>query len=210
LSGEDLCVEFPAVLAGHGAFEAFHDRAHGRVVCGELFGAILNGDVGSDASVFVVSYFVGFLESPPPAHVVDEDRAKLRVPALDDPQEVLECVAALDADAAFAGVDEGPNGGDAVCVCVSLDEGVLVFCGVLLVVRGHADVLGCLYDTARVVSGLARMAQRHNYKDRGRDAEQLTRPCVVAMNRRFLPAILSYTTGCHELPKRCSLPTIAG
>ena len=95
LSCEDLGAEFPTVLAGHGAFEAFHDRAHWRVVGGEVFGAILDGDVGPDASVFVVRSLVGFLESSPPADVVHEDCAKVRVPALDGAQEFLQRVAAV-------------------------------------------------------------------------------------------------------------------
>jgi hypothetical protein len=76
LSREDFGAEFPAVLAGHSALEAFHDRAHWRVVRREVFGAILDRDAGPDAPVFVVRSLVGFLESTPPADVVHEDRTK--------------------------------------------------------------------------------------------------------------------------------------
>ena len=141
LAREHFCAEFPAVLAGHGALEAFHDRAHWRVVRGELFGAILDGDVGSDAPEFVVRAFVGFLESSPPADVVHEDRAKVRLAAFDRPEEVLQCIPALNAHAALARVGEGAHDGYAACVRESLDGGVLVFCRVLLVVGRHADVL---------------------------------------------------------------------
>jgi hypothetical protein len=100
-----------------------------------LFGAILDRDIGPDTPEFVIRPFVGFLETTPPADVVDEDGAKVRLPALYSAKEVLKCVPALNPYAALAGIDEGTNDGDAVRFRESLDRGVLVLRGVLLVVR---------------------------------------------------------------------------
>lgn len=140
LSSEDLGAQFSAVFAGHRAFEALYHGAHRTGVIWEVFGAVLDGDFASLALEFVVGRFVGVLEAAPAAYVVDEDRGEVGGAAVDDAQEFLQRVAAVDANAALARVCESADDEQAVFVRISLDGGVLIFRRVLLVFGGHADV----------------------------------------------------------------------
>lgn len=140
LSGEDLGAEFSAVFASHGTFEALDDGAHRAGVVREVFGAVLDGDLEPLTLEFVVRCFVCVLEAAPAADVVDKDGRKVGGAAVDDTQEFLQRVAAVDANTALARVREGAHDEQAVLVSISLDGGVLIFRRVLLVLGGHADV----------------------------------------------------------------------
>jgi hypothetical protein len=91
----------------------------------------------------------------------------------------------LNADAAFAGVDEGANDGHAFRVRESLDGVVLVLRGVLLVVRGHAHVLRCLDETARVVRGMRIARHEKNHPGQEREADHKIGHMIVS-SRTFL------------------------
>ena len=170
LAREHFGAKLAAVFSRHGALKAFHDRAHWRIVCREVFGAVLDRNVRADTAEFVVRAFVGFLESPPTAHVVHENGAEICLATLDSAEKILQRIAALNADAALAGVDEGADDGHAVCVRESLDGVMLVFRGVLLVIRGHAHVFRGLNENTRIVRCLS-LALRHENNDPGQQHE---------------------------------------
>ena len=122
-------------------------------------GAVLYGDVGFNTPEFVVRSLVRFLEASPPAHVIYKNRAEVRLSTFDYAEEVLQRVSPLNSHATYPRVDEGAHDGDAVRVRETLDWGVLVLGGILLVVRRHAYVFCGLDDTARVVSGMTTEAK---------------------------------------------------
>jgi hypothetical protein len=71
-----------------------------------------------------------------------------------------------------------------VFVRISLDGGVLVFRGVLLVLGGHADILRRPDEAANRIT---MFPQCHNDNDGDRHHQHETRGGVVTMDRRFLP-----------------------
>ena len=92
-----------------------------------MLGAVLDGDVAVNALEFVVRSFVGILEAAPAADIVDEDGGKVGGTTVHGAQEFLQRVAAVDAQAALAGVRKGPDDDHLVLVGVVLDCGVLIF-----------------------------------------------------------------------------------
>jgi hypothetical protein len=77
LADENLRGELAAVLAGHGAFDAFDDRRNGAAVVLKLLGAVVDVDLRGPADVLVVGTFVGLLKASPPAYAVYEDGVAL-------------------------------------------------------------------------------------------------------------------------------------
>ena len=99
---EDLGGKFSAVFAGHGAFDAFDDGGHRAAVVFKLLRAVVDGDAGLAAYVFIIGALVGILEPPPAADIVHQDAGELHRAALDILDHLGERVAALDVQAAFA------------------------------------------------------------------------------------------------------------
>jgi hypothetical protein len=162
LSGEHLGAELAAVFAGHRAFEAFHHRAHWRVVGGKMFSAILDGDVRPDAPEFVIRSLVGLLEASPAADVVNQNRTEFCLTAFYRSKKVLERVTTLNPDATLARIDKRAYDLDPVLAGETLDYGVLILSRVLLVVGRHAHVLGSQNDVVRVGSRWSAVAQGHD------------------------------------------------
>jgi len=74
-----------------------------------LLGAILDADAGALADVLVVGAFVGILESPPAAHVVDQDGLEVSAARLHVIDELLQRIAAIESKTTFALVGICPN-----------------------------------------------------------------------------------------------------
>ena len=143
LAGENLGRELPAVFAGHRALDALDDGRDRAAVVLELLGAVLDGDAGALADVLVVGALVGILESAPAADVVDEDGREIGFPALHVLDQPLQGVAAIESQAALALVRIGADDLEAAPLGVLADGVGLVLGGVFLMLRRHADVLGC-------------------------------------------------------------------
>lgn len=108
-----------------------------------LLGAVVHADAGTPADVLVIRAFVGVLESPPTAHVVNEDGREIRLPTFDVPDQPLQGLAAVDAQPAFPGICIGANNFHPASGRVLADGLTLVLDGVLLVLCGHPGVLRC-------------------------------------------------------------------
>jgi hypothetical protein len=108
----------------------------------ELLGAILDADACPPADVFVIGALVGVLEATPTADVVNQDGVEFRLSALNIPDQPLQRIATFQSQAALAFVGIGPDDLDAALGRIAPDRHRLVFGGVLLVLRGHADILG--------------------------------------------------------------------
>src|SRR6202030_4105331 len=107
----------------------------------KLLGAIPDVDAGAPADVFVVGALVSILEPTPAADVVDEYGFETRRFALDIGQQLLQRIAPVDAQSAFAVVGVGPHDVEAAADGV-LQYGVgLVFGRVALVLGRHANIL---------------------------------------------------------------------
>ncbi|MNE64665.1 hypothetical protein D3C80_1600870 [compost metagenome] len=141
LAGEDLGRQLTAVLPGHRPLHALDDGRGEAAVILELFGAVVHGDAGLAAQVLVVGAFIGVLETPPAADVVDEDGLEVGPPGLDIGQQPLERVPALDLQAALALVGVGLDDLEATACGVGRYDVRLVLGGVFLVLGRHTDVL---------------------------------------------------------------------
>ena len=64
---KNLGRKLPAVFAGHRAFDALDDVRGRTAVVLELLGAVVDGDAGTLADVFIVAAFVGVLKTTPAA-----------------------------------------------------------------------------------------------------------------------------------------------
>src|SRR5579872_2599523 len=79
----DFSAEFAAVLCRHRTFQYFHETRRKCDIVGEGFGTIVYGHTGLLAEEFVVGSFIGVLIPAPPAHVIHQNRAILRLPRHD-------------------------------------------------------------------------------------------------------------------------------
>jgi hypothetical protein len=98
-------------------------------------------DVSPAADVLVVGALVRILEATPAADVVDQDGFEVGCAGFDVVDQLFEGVAALDPQAALARIGVGADDDEVACVGVAADRGLLVLGRILLVLRGHADVL---------------------------------------------------------------------
>ena len=98
-----------AIFAGHRALDALDDGRDRAAVVFELLGAVLHGNAGAPADVFVVGALVGVLEPAPAADVIDQDGLEIGVPALDILDQLLERVAARRSKPALALIGIGPD-----------------------------------------------------------------------------------------------------
>ena len=78
LPGEHLGGQFPAVLTGHGPFDALDNGGHRGAVILKLLGTVGDLNAGTSAPVLVVRAFVRVLEPTPPADVIDQNDRKVR------------------------------------------------------------------------------------------------------------------------------------
>ena len=104
--------------------------------------AILDGDAGTPADIFVIGALVGVLKAPPTADVIDEHQGEIGAPGLHVFDELPERVAPLYLEATFPGVGIGPDDLYSAGLSILLDRFGLVFGRVFLMVRRHADVFG--------------------------------------------------------------------
>jgi len=139
---EDLGREFPAVLSGHGPFDALDDRRGRPTVVLELLRAVMHVDPGTLAEVLVEGRLVGILKPAPPADVVDEDRLEIDRPRLHLGDHSLEWITACHTQAALALVRVGVDDLEPAAFGVLPDDVGLVVGGILLMVRRHPNVLG--------------------------------------------------------------------
>ena len=142
LTGEHLGRQLPAVFPGHGALDAFDDGRHRRAVVLKLLGHVGDRDTFALADVFVISRLVRILEATPAADVIDQDQVEVGVAGLDIGDELLQRGAAIDGQPALALVGIGAHDLNAAPVSVFLNLVGLVMRGVLLMLGGHAHVLG--------------------------------------------------------------------
>jgi hypothetical protein len=91
--------------------------------------------------VDVTRGFIRIGEPAPTAYVVDQDEVEVSVRFLDVPEQSLEAGPPLQRQPAFTGVFIGPDDLDTVIICLVRNCLGLVFGGVALVLRGHADIL---------------------------------------------------------------------
>ena len=126
LACEHLCGELAAVLCGHGAFDALHDRGYRRPVVDELLGAVVHLDPCVAAGELVRCALVGVLEPAPAAYVVDEDGVEIDVALLDVMQQLLKPMAVLELQAALRVVGVGAHQIQIVTCGVSPDDRHLV------------------------------------------------------------------------------------
>lgn len=109
----------------------------------EYFAAVEPGHLNASAvaEVLVIRTLVRVLESPPAADVVDEDDFEIRLPGFNVSNKLLQAASTSDIQAALAFVGVRSNDSDAAPGGVLADFVGLVLGRVLLVFRGHADIL---------------------------------------------------------------------
>jgi hypothetical protein len=107
-AGEYLAGQLAAVFASHRPLYRLDDGRGDASVIFELLGAIPDLATGSPANVFVLGALVSILEPTPAADVVDEYGFETRRFALDIGQQLLQRIAPVDAQHAFAVVVIGP------------------------------------------------------------------------------------------------------
>jgi hypothetical protein len=103
---KDLGRQFAAVFARHRAFDALDDVRGGRTVVLELLGAVVDGDPGALADVFIVAAFVGVLKTTPAADVVGEDALEVGLPVSTSAIICRRLSRPSDVEAALAGILE--------------------------------------------------------------------------------------------------------
>ena len=145
LPGEDLGRKLPAVFARHRPFDALDDGRDGTAVVLKLLGTILDADPRTLANVLVVGALVGILKPTPAAHVVDEDHREVGIAALDIVDELLERVSAIEAEPTAPLIGIGAHDLNATAFGILPDGVGLILDRVLLVLGGHAHVLGGAY-----------------------------------------------------------------
>ena len=141
LAREDLHGELAAVLAGHRPLHALDDRRAQAAIVLELLRAVVNDDAGLLAEELVVGAFVGVLESTPATHVVDEDGREVGTAGPHVVDQLLQRVAAVEAQTALPVIGVGTHDLDASLLGVALNDLRLILSRVLLVLSGHPDVL---------------------------------------------------------------------
>ena len=119
----------------------------------------MNGDAGLLADELVVGAFVCVLKPPPATHVVDENDAEVGTPRPDIVDQLLQCVPAVDSQAALPVIGVGTDDRDAALLGVPLDDIGLILRRVALVLGGHPHVLrGSDGGGRRSVALFARMS----------------------------------------------------
>ena len=141
LTGEYLGRQFTTVFASHGALDAFYDGGEGAPVILELFGTVVHRNTSPAADILVVRTLVGVLKPAPTADVIDQDRRKIGFPGLDIIDEALEGVPPVQAQPTLAFVCIGADNFQTSLLGVFPDSLGLIFSGVPLVLRRHANVL---------------------------------------------------------------------
>jgi len=67
-----------------------YDGRYRTAVVVKLLSAVMNGDTGSAASIFVVGAFIGILKSTPATNVMDQNNLKPGISTLDVVDELLK------------------------------------------------------------------------------------------------------------------------
>ena len=134
--------QLAAVLRRHHPLDALDDRRRRAAVVLELLGAVVDFDPRTLADVLVVGALVGVLEPAPAAYVVDQDGRIVGMPRLHVLDHRPQRVSSLDLQPALAVVGISADDFVAAFGRPLADHVGLVLRGILLVLGGHADVLG--------------------------------------------------------------------
>jgi hypothetical protein len=108
----------------------------------KLFCTIEYGYPSALADELIMCGFVNVLKPAPAAHVIDKNDTVLRL--VDDiTKQLSEAGAVSQPQSALSGVLIGLGDDEAMLFGVLLNGSRLVDQGVVLVLRGHAEILGC-------------------------------------------------------------------
>src|SRR5262249_43490415 len=98
--------------------------------------------VGAFANVLVIGALISVLKPPPSADVVHENDTIVSSSSLDVLKEFPKATSPREIQSAFPRVGVRANNRHTVCLGVAQDCLALIFSGILLMLGGHADILG--------------------------------------------------------------------